>query len=69
VTIVGYGAHVRLIIYLNLFLIYRRQILTLKEAAKMAKETLGISCEIIDLRTILPWDKETVVESVRKTGL
>ena len=24
--------------------------------------------EVIDLRTILPWDRETVVESVRKTG-
>lgn len=24
--------------------------------------------ELIDLRTILPWDVETVVESVRKTG-
>ena len=28
----------------------------------------GISCEIIDLRTILPWDIETVVNSVMKTG-
>ncbi|PWN42088.1 putative branched-chain alpha-keto acid dehydrogenase e1-beta [Ceraceosorus guamensis] len=26
------------------------------------------SIELIDLRTILPWDRETVVESVRKTG-
>lgn len=24
--------------------------------------------ELIDLRTILPWDAETVVESVKKTG-
>lgn len=31
-----------------------------------AKE--GISCELIDLRTLLPWDKETVVKSVMKTG-
>ena len=45
------------------------QILTLKEAARMAMETHGISCEIIDLRTVLPWDKETVIESVRKTGI
>lgn len=28
----------------------------------------GISCEIIDLRTIVPWDIDTVVESVMKTG-
>ncbi|KAI8328503.1 hypothetical protein BC941DRAFT_476918 [Chlamydoabsidia padenii] len=28
----------------------------------------GLRCELIDLRTILPWDVETVVESVNKTG-
>jgi 2-oxoisovalerate dehydrogenase E1 component beta subunit len=28
----------------------------------------GISCELIDLRTLLPWDVETVEKSVRKTG-
>jgi 2-oxoisovalerate dehydrogenase E1 component beta subunit len=35
--------------------------------AAMAQE-LGISVEIIDLRTILPWDRETVINSVKKTG-
>jgi 2-oxoisovalerate dehydrogenase E1 component beta subunit len=35
-------------------------------AEKAAKD--GVSCEIIDLRTILPWDIETVVNSVMKTG-
>jgi len=28
----------------------------------------GVSCEIIDLRSILPWDVETVMQSVMKTG-
>lgn len=29
---------------------------------------IGISCELIDLRSLLPWDVETVVNSVSKTG-
>ena len=36
-------------------------------AVKRAEE-IGISCEIIDLRTILPWDQETVINSIKKTG-
>lgn len=39
-----------------------------QKAADMAKEKDGISCEIIDLRSILPWDIETVTHSVLKTG-
>ncbi|PID83060.1 MAG: alpha-ketoacid dehydrogenase subunit beta [Clostridiales bacterium] len=31
-------------------------------------EAKGYSIEIIDLRTIQPWDKETVMNSVKKTG-
>lgn len=28
----------------------------------------GISCEVIDLRTIRPWDRGTVIDSVARTG-
>lgn len=38
-----------------------------EKAAELASSD-GISCEIIDLRTILPWDIETVANSVAKTG-
>ncbi|MBI2428375.1 MAG: alpha-ketoacid dehydrogenase subunit beta, partial [Ignavibacteriales bacterium] len=37
------------------------------EAARKLEEQ-GVSCEIIDLRTLIPWDKETVFNSVKKTG-
>jgi 2-oxoisovalerate dehydrogenase E1 component beta subunit len=43
------------------------QVHVLQKACDMAAEA-GISCELIDLRTILPWDVETVVNSVSKTG-
>ncbi len=33
-----------------------------------AAEQSGASVEVIDLRTLFPWDRETVLESVRKTG-
>lgn len=52
VTLVGYGA----------------QIQVLRKAAAMAEDELGVSCEIVDLRTIVPWDVDTVAESVCKTG-
>lgn len=38
------------------------------EAASKLMEAEGTSVELIDLRTISPWDKDTVVESVKKTG-
>ncbi|KAK6727244.1 hypothetical protein RB195_005136 [Necator americanus] len=38
------------------------------EAAQIAKEKLGVDVEVIDLATIMPWDEETVVKSVEKTG-
>jgi 2-oxoisovalerate dehydrogenase E1 component beta subunit len=39
---------------------------SLEAAAELAKE--GIEAEVIDLRTILPLDKETIVSSVKKTN-
>ncbi|TDX30398.1 2-oxoisovalerate dehydrogenase E1 component beta subunit [Modicisalibacter xianhensis] len=38
-----------------------------EKAAELAEKE-GVSCEIIDLRTIVPWDIDTVVDSVLKTG-
>jgi 2-oxoisovalerate dehydrogenase E1 component beta subunit len=43
------------------------QMETVQKAVDMAQAE-GISCELIDLRSILPWDVETVVTSVKKTG-
>ncbi|KAJ2745063.1 2-oxoisovalerate dehydrogenase subunit beta 2, mitochondrial [Coemansia sp. BCRC 34301] len=53
VTVVGYGA----------------QIYALENAIQMVERDVpGVSCELIDLRTILPYDAETVAQSVMKTG-
>jgi len=37
-------------------------------AAKQIEEEKGISVEVIDLRTLSPWDKEAVYASVKKTS-
>ena len=36
--------------------------------AQKAVEEFGISADILDLRTLLPWDKEAVKKTVKKTG-
>jgi 2-oxoisovalerate dehydrogenase E1 component len=36
--------------------------------AKELTAALGIAADILDLRTLLPWDKEAVKQTVRKTG-
>jgi len=46
----------------NLLMMYR----AMDAAAELDKE--GISCEVIDPRTLEPFDYEVVIESVRKTG-
>lgn len=38
------------------------------DALQKAEKDFGVSVELIDLRTVYPWDKETVFKSVRKTG-
>ncbi len=43
------------------------QVHVISKACEMAALE-GISCELIDLRTILPWDIEIVTRSVLKTG-
>lgn len=43
------------------------QVEVAEAAAQQAAES-GIECEVIDLRTLLPWDSDTIAESVRKTG-
>jgi 2-oxoisovalerate dehydrogenase E1 component beta subunit len=52
VTVVGWGAQMRV----------------LAEACDAVAQSDGISCELIDLQTLLPWDTETVEASVNKTG-
>ncbi|KAF9975750.1 hypothetical protein BGZ73_000500 [Actinomortierella ambigua] len=52
-TVVGWGA----------------QLYVLENAIQLAQKRMpGLSVELIDLRSILPWDVETVCNSVNKTG-
>jgi len=46
---------------------YGPTVRTVEDAAEEAAAD-GVSCEVIDLRSLVPFDYETVMESVRKTG-
>ena len=37
-------------------------------AITAAEKNFGVSVELVDLRTLYPWDKETILKSVHKTG-
>lgn len=50
VTLVGWGT----------------QLHVLMETAVMAKEMLDISCEVIDLQSIIPWDVDTITKVIRE---
>jgi pyruvate dehydrogenase E1 component beta subunit len=45
-----------------------RMALTAQKAAEQLADEHGISCEVIDPRTLRPLDLDTIVESVRKTN-
>lgn len=48
---------------------YGRPLYTCQQAIEAAKnDRPDVSIELIDLRSIYPWDRETVLDSVRKTG-
>ncbi len=38
------------------------------DASDLVADALGLEAEVIDLRTIIPWDRELVAESVARTG-
>jgi 2-oxoisovalerate dehydrogenase E1 component beta subunit len=52
VTILSYGAMLHIAV----------------SGAEMTQDKLGIDCEVIDLRTLVPLDLKTIENSVKKTG-
>jgi 2-oxoisovalerate dehydrogenase E1 component beta subunit len=47
---------------------YGSMVHTVLEAADRMAQDEGLSCEVLDLRTLLPFDIEAVLTSARKTG-
>ncbi|WP_116964686.1 alpha-ketoacid dehydrogenase subunit beta [Fastidiosibacter lacustris] len=46
---------------------YGRSVAWCLRAAELARQRLGISCEIIDLRSLVPLDLDLILNSVKKT--
>ena len=47
---------------------YGHPLYTCSSAITAAEKELDVSIELIDLRTLYPWDRKTILASVRKTG-
>ena len=47
---------------------YGQPLYLCSSAISAAERDFGISVELVDLRTLYPWDKETILQSVQKTG-
>ena len=47
---------------------YGTPLYTCQNALTAAEKDFGCSIELIDLRTIFPWDRPAILDSVRKTG-
>lgn len=47
---------------------YGQPLYLCSQAIAAAEKDLGANIELIDLRTIYPWDRQTVLDSVKKTG-
>ena len=47
---------------------YGQPLYLCSSAISAAERDFGISIEMVDLRTLYPWDKKTILQSVQKTG-
>ncbi|MCC5698358.1 alpha-ketoacid dehydrogenase subunit beta, partial [Klebsiella pneumoniae] len=47
---------------------YSRMAMVANQVAEKLADEQGINAEVIDLRSLRPQDRQTIVESVRKTG-
>ena len=47
---------------------YGRMLERVLQAADEVREAEGVSVEVVDLRTLMPLDKEAILNSVKKTG-